>query len=63
MDNKCVVVYFVVTYYPHLKNISKIIKHIKHLYASPEVRRVFTPLPFVTFFLFCTKSKDSFDEM
>ena len=63
MDNKFVVVYFVVTYYPHLKNISKIIKHIKHLYANPEVRPVFIPLPFVSFFLFCTKAKESFDEI
>ena len=50
MDNKSVGVLFVVTYHPHLKNISKIIKkHIKHLYADPEVRSVFTPLPFVSF--------------
>ena len=50
MDNKSVGVRFVVTYHPHLKNISKIIKkHIKHLYADPEVRSVFTPLPFVSF--------------
>ena len=36
--------------YPHLKNKSKIIKkHIKHAYANPEVRSVFTPLPFVSF--------------
>ena len=50
MDNKSVGVPFVVTYHPHLKNISKIIKkHIKHLYADPEVRSVFTPLPFVSF--------------
>ena len=38
------------TYHPHLKNISKIIKkHIKHLYVDPEVRSVFTPLPFASF--------------
>ena len=50
MDNKSVGVPFVVTYHPHLKNISKIIKkHIKHLYADPEVRPVFTPLSFVSF--------------
>ena len=50
MDNKSVGVPFVVTYHPHLKNISKIIKkHIKHLRADPEVRSVFTPLPFVPF--------------
>ena len=50
MDNKSVGVPFVVTYHPHLKNKSKIIKkHIKHLYADPEVRSVFTPLPFVSF--------------
>ena len=50
MDSKSVGVPFVVTYYPHLKNKSKIIKkHIKHVYANPEVRSVFTPLPFVSF--------------
>ena len=50
MDNKSVGVPFVVTYHPHLKNISKITKkHTKHLYADPEVRSVFTPLPFVSF--------------
>ena len=50
MDKKSVGVLFVVTYHPHLKNISKIIKkHIKHLHADPEVRSVFTPLPFVFF--------------
>ena len=39
-----------ITYAPHLKNISKIIKkHIKHLYADPEFRSVFIPLPFVSF--------------
>ena len=38
---------FVVTYHPHLKNISWIIKkHSKHLYASLEVKSVFTHLPF-----------------
>ena len=41
---------FVITYHPHLKNISKIIKkHIKHIYVNPEVRSVFTPLLFVSF--------------
>ena len=46
IDNKSVGVPFVVTYHPHLKNISEIIKkHIKHLYTDPEVR----PLPFVSF--------------
>ena len=50
MDNKSVGFPFVVTYHPHLKNISTIIKkHIKHLYANPEVGSVFTPLPFVSF--------------
>ena len=50
MDNKSVGVPFVVTSHPHFQNISKIIKkHIKHLYADPEVRSVFTPLPFVSF--------------
>ena len=50
MDKKSVGVTFVVTYHPHPKNISKIIKkHIKHLYADPEFRFVFTPLPFVSF--------------
>ena len=50
IDNKSVGVPFVVTYHPHLKNISKIIKkHIKHLYADPEVRSVFTHLPLVCF--------------
>ena len=39
-----------VTYHPHLKNLSKIIKkHIKHLYADPVVRSVFSSLPFVSF--------------
>ena len=50
MDKKSVGVTFVVTYHPHLKNISKIIKkHIKHLYDDPEFRSVFTPLPSVSF--------------
>ena len=50
MNNKSVGVPFVVTYRPHLKNISKIIKkHIKHLYADPEVRSVFTPLSIASF--------------
>ena len=50
MDNKSVGVPFPVTYHPHLKNISTIIKkHIKHLYANPEVGSVFTLLPFVSF--------------
>ena len=50
MDNKSVGIPFVVTYHPHLKNVSKIIKkHIKHLYADLEVRSVFTPLPSVSF--------------
>ena len=41
---------FAVAYHTHLKNISEIIKkHIKHLYADPEIRSVFTPLPFVSF--------------
>ena len=49
ISSKCVNP-FVVTYHPHLKNISKITKkHINHLYADPEVRSVFTPLPFVSF--------------
>ena len=49
MDNKSVVVSFVVTH-PHLKNISKIIeKHIKDLYADSYVRSVFTSLSFVYF--------------
>ena len=48
MDNKSVGVPFVVTYHPHLKNMSKIIKkHTRHLYADPEVRSVFTPLSLV----------------
>ena len=39
-----------VTYYPQLKNISKIIKkHIKHRYADPEFRSAFTSVPFVPF--------------
>ena len=43
-------VLFVVTYHPQLKKISKIIKkHIKHFHADPEVRFVFTPLPFISF--------------
>ena len=50
MDNESVGIPFVVTYHPHLRNISKIIKkHIKHLYADLEVRSVFTPLPFASF--------------
>ena len=50
IDKKNVGVPFVVTDHLHLKNISKIIKkHIKHLYVDPEVRSVFTPLPFVSF--------------
>ena len=50
MNNKSMRVPFVVTYHPRLKNISKIIKkHIKHLYADPEVISVFTPPPFVSF--------------
>ena len=50
IDKKSVGVLCVVTYHPHLKNIVKIIKkHIKHLYADPEVKSVFTPLRFVSF--------------
>ena len=50
VENKSVLVPFVVTYLPHLKNINKVIKkHIKHLYADPEVKSVFTPLPFAFF--------------
>ena len=50
MDKKSLRVLFVVTYHPHVKNISKTIKkHMKHLYADPEVRSVLTPLPFVSF--------------
>ena len=42
--------FWLVTYHPHLKNISKIIKkHIKHLYADPDIRYLFTPLPLVPF--------------
>ena len=41
---------FVVTYHPHLKNISKIIKkHANYLQIDPEVRSLFTSLPFVSF--------------
>ena len=43
MDNKGVGVPFVVTYHPHLKNLSKINKkHIRHLYADLEARSAFT---------------------
>ena len=50
ISNRAVGIPFVVTYHPHLKNISRIIKkHSKHLYASPEVKSVFTHLPFVSF--------------
>ena len=50
MHKKSVGVHFVVTYHRDLKNISKIIKKaIKHLYAKPEVRSVFTSLTFVSF--------------
>ena len=50
MDNKSVEVPFAITYQPHLKNISNIIKKLfKHLYADPEVRSVLIPLPFVSF--------------
>ena len=50
MYKKSVGVPFVVTYHPHLNNMSKIIKkRIKHLYADPEVSSVFTPPPFVSF--------------
>ena len=50
MHKKSVGVPFTVAYHTHLKNISEIIKkHIKHLYADPEIRSVFTPLPFVSF--------------
>ena len=42
--------HFVVAYHPHFKNISKIIKnHIKHLYADPAIRSVFTTLAFFSF--------------
>ena len=54
---------FVVNYHPHIKNISKIIKeHIKHLYANPEVRPVFTPLPFCLF-SFSMKFRESFGDI
>ena len=54
---------FVVNYHPHIKNISKIIKeHIKHLYANPEVRSVFTPLPFCLF-SFSMKFRESFGDI
>ena len=37
MDKNSVGICFVVTYYTHLKNVSKIIKkHIKRLYADPS---------------------------
>ena len=50
IDKKSAGVPFVVTSHPQLKKISRIIKkNIKHLYADPEVRSVFTPLPFVSF--------------
>ena len=50
ISKRAVGIPFVVTYHPHLKNISWIIKkHSKHLYASPEVKSVFTHLPFVSF--------------
>ena len=50
MNEKNVGIPFVVIYHQHLKNISKIIKkHIKNLYTDPDVRSVFTPLPFVSF--------------
>ena len=50
MDKKNVGVSFVATYHTHLKNMNKKTKkHIKHLYADPEVRSVFAPLPFVSF--------------
>ena len=50
ISKRAVGIPFVVTYHPHLKNIIWIIKkHSKHLYASPEVKSVFTHLPFVFF--------------
>ena len=50
MASESVGIPFVVTYHSHFKNISKIIKkHIKDLYTAPDVRSVFTPLPFVSF--------------
>ena len=49
-ERKNVGIPFVVTYHPHLKNISKIIKkHANYLQIDPEVRSLFTPLPFVSF--------------
>ena len=50
IEKKILGIPFVVTYYPQLKNISKIIKkHIKHRYADPEFRYAFTSFPFVPF--------------
>ena len=50
MDETSVRIPFMVFYYVHLKNISKIIKkHIKHLYVDPDFRSVFTPFPFSSF--------------
>ena len=51
---------FVVNYHPHIKNISKIIK--EHLYANPEVRSIFTPLPFCLF-SFSMKFRESFGDI
>ena len=50
MESKNVWIPFKASYYPYIKNICKIIKkHIKHLYANPKVRSVFTSLPYVPF--------------
>ena len=40
----------VTTYYPRLKDLSSLIKkNLQYLYADREVKKVFTPAPFVSF--------------
>ena len=44
------VVPFVMTYYPKLKSIKKVIhKYLDHLYMDNEVKRMFTPKPMISF--------------
>ena len=51
MESKNVWIPFKASCHPYLKSICKVIKkHIKHLYANPNVRSVFTALPYVPFF-------------
>ena len=48
--NRTICILFIVTYYPHLKHLGKLIQNnIKHFYTDAKVRPTFTPAPFATF--------------